>query len=112
MSDLNGATSVWVLYSVAAVAFVIVFWRWIDFIQSRSLRVVLSCSVLVLLVSPVAVPGTDNLAPAWLVALFELALGRTVVAQNAIRPALIILAITYAVLLLLLLRKLYLRRQT
>lgn len=99
MPEVSENLNIWLFYIAAMIGFLGIFWRVMRMYIPWAVRLVLICTFFILLATPAAVPDTQYLAPAWLVAAFELALGRADVAQASIKPVIILLLISYAALL-------------
>jgi hypothetical protein len=86
--ELSGYTSAWLIYLLSATGCLIIFWRMTRRLVLRRSRRVLRIIVAVVLLTPTTVSGLGSwLAPAFLVAGYELALGNFDV---AILPLLLI----------------------
>lgn len=99
MPDVSENLSIWLFYIASMIGFLGIFWRVMRMYIPWAVRVIVICTLFVLLATPVAVPETQYLAPAWLVAAFEFALNRETVAQASIKPVITLLLISYAALL-------------
>lgn len=100
MSEFSGALNIWLLYAATSVVVLVIFWRVLRLYISYIPFLLLMSTLLVLLATPVAVHDTQSMAPAWLVGMFELALGNTETAEAAFMPMLALLVIAYAIILL------------
>ena len=67
--------SVWLAYLACCIGVLAMLWRWMKPAGMGLAAMTLLLLALVLLL-PFGVPGEDSLAPAWIVALFELSQGR------------------------------------
>ena len=100
MSEFSGALNIWLLYAATSVVVLVIFWRVLRLYISYIPLLLLMSTLLIILATPVAVYDTQSLAPAWLVGMFELALGNTETAEAAVLPMLALLVIAYAIILL------------
>ena len=96
MAELDMTANVWLLYAAATVALLALLWRLMPRFIGSTAGLILIASLTIILFSPAAVPGTQSLAPAWLVAAFEYALGRPASGEVALRPILYLLAAAYS----------------
>lgn len=99
MGLINDYTIAWCVYLLASVGIFMVVWRlsrsWPALLR-HALRFLFACIILV----PVAVvPGEDALAPAFIVAIFEIAAGNAdgaVTALSALALAVVLALLVYA----------------
>lgn len=87
--------NIWVIYLAASLALLVVSWRVSRDWLSTRLRSIFALGLLVIFCTPAAVPDTQVLAPAWLVAIFEALLGKPDTAQSAIVPVIFMLLLVY-----------------
>ena len=76
----------WTVYALAVVTSLVGFSYLIRRLGPLSWRLLVILILGFMLLTPAAVPETSNLAPAWLVALFEAVFGSQQLAINALRP--------------------------
>jgi len=80
----------WIIYFFASTLFVgLGFWllhRWITRAFSIWVTIVPAIVFLIIFITPVGVPETTQLAPAWLVVIYETAFGKPEMAQRALKP--------------------------
>lgn len=100
MSEFSGSLNIWLLYAASSVAMLVIVWHFLRAYLPFIPLLLLMSTLLIILATPVAVHDTQSMAPAWLVGLFEFALGRPEVAEAAVLPILALLVISYAVILL------------
>lgn len=100
MSELDTAHNIWLLYGAAAIALLAIVLRLMQKVLSVKPLLLLMGTLALLLLTPAAVPGTESLAPAWLIALFELAQGRTASGAIALKPLLFLLGTFCSIFLL------------
>lgn len=100
MSEFSDGLNVWLLYAATAVAALAITWRVLRNYISFIPLLLLMSTLFIVLATPVAVHDTQSMAPAWLVGLFEFALGRPETAEAAVLPMLALLVISYAIILL------------
>ncbi|MBT5923652.1 MAG: hypothetical protein HOH29_07950 [Cellvibrionales bacterium] len=100
MSEFSGALNIWLLYAATSVAVLAIFWRVLRLFVTFIPLLLLMSTLFIVLATPVAVPDTQSMAPAWLVGMFEFALGNAETAEAAVLPILALLVIAYAIILL------------
>ncbi|MDB2410543.1 hypothetical protein N9W57_07980 [Pseudomonadales bacterium] len=100
MSEFSDGMNVWILYASTAVAILAIMWRFLRNYISLIPLLLLMSTLFIILATPVAVPETQSMAPAWLVSLFEFALGRPETAEKAVLPLIALLTVSYAVILI------------
>ena len=102
MSSMSDYQSAWLLYLIATSGLIIMLWHlsraWrYDWLNWRWLLLLSAAAVLFV---PVGVPDTDALAPAWLVAMFELVFVDDAPVLRLLLPMLMALLIIFSVTLL------------
>ncbi len=92
----------WAVYALAVVTSLVAFSYLIRRLGPLSWRLLVILVLGFVLLTPAAVPETSNLAPAWLVALFEAVFGSQQLAINALLPLSVGLVAFFAALVVLL----------
>ena len=100
MNEFSDGLNVWLLYAATSVAMLAIVWHFLRAYISFIPLLLLMSTLLIVLATPVAVHNTQSMAPAWLVGLFEFALGRPETAEAAVLPMLVLLVVSYAIILL------------
>ncbi len=89
---------VWIVYLIAAVGFTVIWWRLTGKMSDGFIRRVLRLLVAAVLFIPAqSVPGKEDLAPAFIVALFASLTGEEASAQAGIVPLSIGISLMLAV---------------
>lgn len=103
--------NVGLLYAAALVGLLLICWRLLAKVAPASVQIFLLGTLAIALATPTAVPETQSLAPAWLVSLFELAVGRAEVSELTVRPLILAMTVFYALFLMFYLVRSILRRR-
>jgi len=93
---------IWLFYLAALAGCFYGAHRWLFSLTAPRWRLVCSVLLGLTLLAPTAVPDTQQLAPAWLVALFELALGRPESSFRAVEAIALLFALAAVLYFLLL----------
>ena len=91
-SDELTMINAWTIYFLASLLFTgFGVWLLIRMLSGRIARryiIATAIALLAILLTPVGVPDTEQLAPAWLVVFYELAFGSQDMVQRALQPLL------------------------